>query len=99
MATNLMGRIAAEMLKAPILAYRGFLSPLLPPACRYLPTCSAYAIEAIDRHGPRKGLWLALRRLGRCHPITWLGGGSGFDPVPHRAPGRHIHLPPSDLIS
>ncbi|MCH5181161.1 MAG: membrane protein insertion efficiency factor YidD [Prevotellaceae bacterium] len=67
-----------RLLVAPILFYRRFVSPLTPPACRFQPTCSAYALEAIRRHGPRRGLWLAVRRLLRCHP--W--GGSGYDPVP-----------------
>jgi putative membrane protein insertion efficiency factor len=67
---------------APIRFYRIFLSPLFPPACRFTPTCSAYALEAIERHGAGKGLYLTARRLLRCHPITWLGGSSGFDPVP-----------------
>lgn len=58
--------------------YRLVISPLLPPSCRYQPTCSEYAIEAITRYGPFKGLWLTLKRLGRCHP--W--GGHGYDPVP-----------------
>lgn len=49
-----------------------------PSPCRYLPTCSAYAVEAVERHGAARGGWLALRRIGRCHP--W--GGSGVDPVP-----------------
>ena len=48
----------------------------------FTPTCSAYALDAIAEHGVAKGLVLALRRLGRCHPISWLGGSSGFDPVP-----------------
>ena len=59
-------------------AYKAWISPLLPPACRYEPSCSRYAMEAIDRHGLRRGGWLALGRLGRCNP--W--GGSGYDPVP-----------------
>lgn len=70
------------VLLAPVHAYRFAVSPLLPPSCRFQPTCSTYAIEALKAHGPVKGLWLAARRIGRCHPISWLGGSSGFDPVP-----------------
>ena len=58
--------------------YRVAISPYTPPSCRYTPTCSAYALEAIQRHGAGLGSWLALRRLLRCHP--W--GGYGYDPVP-----------------
>jgi putative membrane protein insertion efficiency factor len=58
--------------------YRTCISPLTPPACRFTPTCSQYAQEAIRKYGPFKGGWLALRRILRCHP--W--GGSGYDPVP-----------------
>ncbi|MBR1644209.1 MAG: membrane protein insertion efficiency factor YidD [Bacteroidales bacterium] len=58
--------------------YQVAISPLLPAACRYTPTCSQYAIEAIVKHGPLRGGWLALRRILRCHPF----GGSGYDPVP-----------------
>jgi hypothetical protein len=72
------------MLVAPIRFYRRFLSPLFPPSCRFQPTCSRYAVEAIETHGALKGLGLALRRLAKCHPLTWLGGSSGFDPVPPR---------------
>jgi hypothetical protein len=54
------------------------ISPLLPAACRFLPTCSEYALEAVDRHGCWHGAWLAVGRLLRCHPL----GGSGYDPVP-----------------
>jgi len=75
---------AAIALTAPIRFYRVFLSPLFPPACRFEPSCSRYAIEAIETHGAWKGTGLALRRLARCHPISWLGGSSGFDPVPPR---------------
>ena len=78
--------VTARLAAAPIHFYRRFVSPLTPPSCRFTPTCSAYALEAIAEHGALKGLLLALRRLGRCHPITWLGGSSGFDPVPHSAP-------------
>ncbi len=58
--------------------YRAVLSPLLPPACRFEPSCSAYALASLERFGARRGLRLALRRLLRCHP--W--GPSGYDPVP-----------------
>jgi uncharacterized protein len=57
------------------------LSSHRPSPCRYLPSCSSYAIEAIETHGAVRGGWLAVRRLGRCHPF----GGHGFDPVPARA--------------
>jgi len=70
------------LLSAPVRAYRAALSPLMPNACRFTPSCSAYALEALHQHGPVKGLWLTARRLARCHPLTWLGGSSGFDPVP-----------------
>lgn len=63
-----------------IAIYRRWISPLKPPMCRYLPTCSAYADEAIRIHGPWRGTWLATRRICRCHP--W--GGHGWDPVPER---------------
>ncbi|MCC8071564.1 MAG: membrane protein insertion efficiency factor YidD [Bacteroidales bacterium] len=62
----------------PIRFYQLSISPMLGQNCRFTPTCSQYAIEALRRHGPFKGLWLALRRVLRCHP--W--GGSGYDPVP-----------------
>lgn len=58
--------------------YRKGISPFTPPACRYTPTCSAYALEAVEEHGVVRGSWLALRRILRCHP--W--GGWGYDPVP-----------------
>jgi hypothetical protein len=76
--------LAVAALTAPLRFYRRFLSPLFPPACRFEPSCSRYAIEAIETHGALKGTGLALRRLSRCHPISWLGGSSGFDPVPPR---------------
>lgn len=75
---------AVTALIAPIQAYRLLLSPLLPPACRFTPTCSQYAIEALRTHGPLKGLMLTARRLSRCHPVRWLGGSHGYDPVPPR---------------
>ena len=81
-ATSPFRRAASAALIAPIRFYRKYISRLLPPACRYEPTCSRYAIEAIQIHGPAKGFWLALKRILRCHPIHWLGGSEGFDPVP-----------------
>ena len=79
---GLLRRPAIAILSAPVRAYRALISPLMPHVCRFTPSCSAYALEALEKHGPIKGSWLALRRLSRCHPITWLGGSSGFDPVP-----------------
>ncbi|WP_416191322.1 membrane protein insertion efficiency factor YidD [Neisseria sp. CCUG12390] len=58
--------------------YQYAVSPLIPPRCRFTPTCSQYAVEAIQKHGAFKGGWLALKRIARCHPF----GGSGHDPVP-----------------
>ena len=62
----------------PIRAYRLLISPLLGPRCRFYPSCSSYAIEALERHGLLRGGWLALRRLAKCHP----GNPGGIDPVP-----------------
>ena len=73
-----MKKIVSTILIVPIRFYQLCISPLFPGACRYTPTCSQYAVEAIKIHGPLKGSLLALRRIGRCHP--W--GGSGYDPVP-----------------
>lgn len=67
--------------------YKRAISPLLPPACRFEPTCSEYAAQAVDAHGPLRGGWLALRRLFRCHPF----GGSGWDPVPGRVHDEHTN--------
>jgi putative membrane protein insertion efficiency factor len=64
-----------------ILAYRRLFSPVLGRNCRYLPTCSEYAYEAIGEHGALRGGWMAVRRIGRCHP--WREGG--YDPVPRKA--------------
>ncbi len=68
----------AQLLALPIRFYQRWISPALPPACRFTPTCSAYALEALGRHGALRGSWLAMRRLARCHP--WHPGG--LDPVP-----------------
>jgi uncharacterized protein len=78
------------LFKALILFYRYCISPLIPPRCRFQPTCSEYAMEALTAHGPFYGGLLALKRIMRCHP--W--GGSGFDPVPERIDsGRTCHPP------
>lgn len=66
------------ILKGVIRAYQYLISPYLPASCRYYPTCSSYGLEALQVHGPVKGLWLTLKRLGKCHPF----GGQGYDPVP-----------------
>ena len=73
---------ALMVLLAPLYFYRWAISPLLPHVCRFTPSCSVYALEALRLHGPWRGLALAARRLLRCHPFTFLGGSSGFDPVP-----------------
>ncbi len=89
-------KLVGGFLIALIRAYQLLLSPYLPASCRYHPGCSSYAAEAIAVHGPLRGLWLAARRIARCHP--W--GGMGFDPVPPRPrreadasahPQRHGH--------
>jgi uncharacterized protein len=78
---------AARLLALPVRAYRLLASPWVGHSCRFQPTCSAYALEALETHGALEGGWLALRRIARCNP--W--GGSGFDPVPQ----RHAPSPPS----
>ncbi len=67
---------------ATIRGYQRWISPLKPPSCRFCPTCSSYAYTAIERFGLRQGGWLALKRLGRCHPFT----PGGYDPVPLTLP-------------
>ena len=74
---------SARVLIAPIIAYQRFLSPLLAPRCRFAPSCSQYAVEALREHGAARGLWLAMRRLSRCHPFN----PGGYDPVPMRPQG------------
>ncbi len=73
------------LLSGSIRLYQLLLSPVLPASCRFAPTCSAYGIEAIRRHGALRGGWLAMRRVARCHP--W--GGSGYDPVPESRVPSH----------
>ena len=76
-----VGRLVTAPLVGLIVLYQRFVSPMRPQTCRYYPSCSAYAVTALQRHGPLKGTWLALKRLGRCHP--WSAGG--VDHVPERS--------------
>jgi len=71
-------RLFSALPIAVIRFYRYFISPLIPPSCRFQPTCSAYMIEAIERNGAIKGLWLGIKRIRKCHP----GHPGGYDPVP-----------------
>ncbi len=75
---------AKEWLSLPLIGlvkfYQNFISPLTPASCRYTPTCSQYSLEALQKHGPFKGGWLAIKRIASCNP--W--GGSGYDPVPDK---------------
>ena len=70
--------VATRVLMAAVTGYRRFISPLLPPRCRFEPSCSAYALEALQVHGAARGLWLAMARIARCHPFN----PGGYDPVP-----------------
>ncbi|MSO97090.1 MAG: membrane protein insertion efficiency factor YidD [Rhodospirillaceae bacterium] len=81
----MIARTLGIILRTAIKVYQWTLSPLIGPVCRYTPSCSHYAAEAILRHGPFKGIWLAAHRIVRCHP--W--GESGYDPVPDAAVHDH----------
>lgn len=81
---NVFVRLVTLLLLAPIRLYKAFISPLLPPMCRFHPSCSVYAMGALGVHGPLKGSWLALRRITRCHPFN----RGGLDPVPATRDGR-----------
>lgn len=74
----MVSRFLVKMMVGMISIYKRCISPYMPPSCRFTPTCSTYAIEALQKHGPLRGLWLTVKRICRCHP--W--GGSGYDPVP-----------------
>jgi len=74
------GRTMVRALQLPIHVYRKVISPWKPPTCRFYPTCSAYALEALEKHGPVRGTWLAVRRICKCHPFH----PGGVDPVPPR---------------
>lgn len=73
-----MRKLLSKIFLMLIYFYKYAISPLFPAACRYTPTCSIYAVEAIKKYGPFRGVWLAIKRISRCHP--W--GGHGYDPVP-----------------
>ena len=77
---NWFNKVISALFLLLVRLYQLLISPLLGPSCRFTPTCSAYAAEALKRHGPWKGGWLAIRRISRCHP--W--GGHGYDPVPEK---------------
>lgn len=77
-AAEIFRKIAVFPFVALIKFYKAAISPLLPSACRFVPTCSQYGLESFQKHGPIKGFYLTARRLLRCHPL----GGSGYDPVP-----------------
>lgn len=76
--------VVARVLMTAVTGYRRFVSPLLPPRCRFEPSCSAYALEALRVHGAARGVWLAVRRVARCHPFN----PGGYDPVPPPGVGR-----------
>ncbi|MBU0933990.1 MAG: membrane protein insertion efficiency factor YidD [Spirochaetes bacterium] len=73
-----MRKIIIFLFKLPVILYRKLLSPLFPPTCRFYPTCSAYTLEALDRYGPLKGLYLSLKRILKCNPYH----PGGYDPLP-----------------
>lgn len=75
---HVIAQVPSLALRLAIRGYQVAISPMLPPACRYYPTCSQYAIEAIEKYGALRGGWLAARRIGRCHPFK----PGGYDPVP-----------------
>lgn len=78
--------VPARVLMALIGGYQRVISPLLPPRCRFAPSCSAYALQAVTVHGALRGSWLAIRRIGRCHPFH----PGGYDPVPPRRIRRPV---------
>ena len=75
---SMLSRLFRALFLGLVWFYQRFISPLTAPSCRYAPTCSVYAVQAINKYGPWRGGWLALRRIASCHP--W--GGHGYDPVP-----------------
>ena len=82
--TGRTATVPARVLMVPIAGYRRFVSPLLAPRCRFAPSCSEYALTALAEHGAVRGLWLAVKRIARCHPFH----PGGYDPVPTRVPAK-----------
>lgn len=82
----MLNRCMVMLLKGLIHAYRYTFSPLVGKNCRFQPTCSIYALEALEKHGAWRGSLLTLKRLGSCHPIKFLGAREGYDPVPPKTP-------------
>lgn len=78
-----VGQLAKKMVAGSLRAYKWALSPMFPPSCRYVPSCSEYAMEAVERYGALRGSWIALRRILRCHPFV----KGGYDPVERKAAG------------
>jgi putative membrane protein insertion efficiency factor len=91
-ASSLVRAVVAALVLAPIWVYRNVVSPMTPRTCRYYPSCSAYAEQAVKTHGAVRGSWLAVRRLARCHP--WTAGG-----VDHVPPARDQHTNPASPVT
>jgi hypothetical protein len=89
-ATGALRTSGSWLLVLAVRIYQVTLSPILGGACRFAPSCSQYAIEAIESHGPMRGAWLAARRIGRCHPLST----GGYDPVPTRSTDARERLIP-----
>ena len=83
-STTRTATVPARLVMLPIAGYRRFISPLLGPRCRFAPSCSEYALGALAEHGAAGGLWLAAKRIARCHPFN----PGGYDPVPPAKPAR-----------
>ena len=83
---NIITLVLIKLIKG----YKYLISPLLGNSCRYLPTCSEYSIDSLKEYGFFKGLYMSIKRIFSCHPIKFLGGGEGFDPVKKEIKGKKI---------